>query len=154
MKRTLNVRQETSYSMHLVRCIALASIATLCGCVTPRTDVTLVGSPQELPSIQEVYAQRLSQLSIGMSLGDFQKTFPEAYVAGQLGNTTAYEVSKKTKYALKRDWNPYYASVQDFAIQTENQVLWFYFNQGILVKWGRPQDWPERPDEIIEIRTK
>jgi hypothetical protein len=34
------------------------------------------------------------------------------------------------------------------------QVLWFYFYTDRLVKWGRPNDWPERPDKILEIRQR
>jgi len=108
----------------------------------------------EIPTIQQAYAVRLGQLSIGLSLADFQTAFPEAYVGGQSGGTTAYELNKKTKYALKGDWNPYYSSVQDLAIKTDSQVLWFYFFDGKLIQWGKPQDWPANPDQIVEIRNR
>lgn len=142
--------------MRIVNLLSFIVIFLFSGCLSTvsRPDVLLVGSVKEIPSIQEAYAERLRKLDIGINLPTFIASFPEAYVGGQSGKTTAYEVSKKTQYALKGDWNPYYRSVQDFAIKTNAQLLWFYFYEGKLVKWGRPQDWPAHPDQVIEVRNR
>lgn len=131
-------------------------LITTSGCATAPTGATIVDDPSDLPSIQAKYANRLGEMDIGMRLEEFQRLFPEAYVGGQNRHTTAYEIVDIQKYVTQEDidrqnlvWgagspNP----------RSNKQVLWFYFYQDRLVRWGRPQDWPERPDLIIEERDR
>lgn len=140
--------------------IALLFIAAIVvitsGCATAPTGATIVDDPSNLPSVQAKYADRLGEIDIGMSLEEFKGVFPEAYVGGQNRQTTAYEIVDIQKYVTQADmdrqnlvWgagspNP----------RSHKQILWFYFYQDQLVRWGRPQDWPDRPDVIIEERDR
>ena len=112
----------------------------------------------ELKDIRQVNTPKLAKLNTGMSLGEFQAVFPEAYVAGQNGGTTGYELRLEQKYIADEDWA---GRPLDRALgfvpprkRVDVQVLWFYFYTDRLVRWGRPNDWPERPDKILEIRHK
>jgi hypothetical protein len=93
-----------------------------------------------------------------MSTSEFQTTLPEAYVAGQNGKTTAYELKDDQSYILESDWGsrPLDKMFGVFPPQARqsNQLLWFYFYEDQLIKWGTPHDWPEQPDKIIEIRKR
>jgi hypothetical protein len=89
-----------------------------------------------------------------MSLADFRAAIPDAYAAGQSGQTIAYELAHVQTFVTRNDmlrqnliWG--FGSPQARATK---QLLWFYFNKDRLVQWGRPGDWPERPDLIIEMR--
>ncbi len=133
--------------------IAILFFVSGCAVVPPNTSV--VNSVDELPTIQEVMTDKLSKLKIGMQFDDFAKILPEAHVAGQNGGTDAYEISIIQKYMTQKD-KDYYTFYQGFSTpqaRTNKQVLWFYFYKGILVSWGRPQDWPTKPDLIIEQRN-
>jgi hypothetical protein len=108
----------------------------------------------EIRPIQQVYADRLSQLEIGMSLAEFRGIFPEAYPGGQKGTTTAYHLESKQVIRDRRR-----KLDQAFGVYTPQNVvseqsLWFYFYDDRLAQWGRPNDWPERPDLIIENRSR
>ena len=112
----------------------------------------------ELPSINSVYSARLSELNIGMSLQDFRSKFSEAIVAGQSGATTAYELSHSQQYILLSDTNrrplDYAAGIWTPNPRTNKNELWFYFFKNQLVQWGKPRDWPQNPDLIIENRSR
>ena len=95
-------------------------------------------------TIHQHYRTQLSKIAPGMELMEFNQTMPDAYVAGQ--NTVggkridAYEVQHMH---------------DDYAhMQTINEKLWFYFSDGRLVKWGRPQDWPTPADLVVEVRNR
>jgi hypothetical protein len=140
----------------LMRAFAGLIFLSLGGCATLPRGAVLVDSPADLPSVQQEKAALLSQLKIGTPLAKFQQFVPEAYVAGQNDQTTAYELVHIQKYVTQGDidrqnlkWG-----VGSPNARTEKQVLWFYFYRDQLVKWGRPQDWPERPDLIIERRDR
>lgn len=93
-----------------------------------------------------------------MPLEDFRLLFPEAYVYGQNERTTAYELKDSQKFRLKadQDLRPLDSALGLYRapIRTSSQLLWFYFNGEKLVKWGKPQDWPDKPDVIIEKRNR
>ncbi len=112
----------------------------------------------ELKDIRQTNAPRLAKLRTGMPLQDFKSTFPEAYAAGQNGETTGYELRLVQKYIDDADWagRPLDKALGFVPPQTrvDVQVLWFYFYTDRLVKWGRPNDWPERPDKILEVRER
>lgn len=129
----------------------VALMIVLTGCVP---SYPVVDQP---PSIQATYASRLSQIKTGTtSTGDFQKLFPEAYPGGQNGDTTAYEIRDTQIFIMRADVRrPLDTAVGIYSPQqTVTQVLWFYFYNDLLVKWGRPQDWPTNPDLIIEKRNR
>lgn len=128
----------------------------LFGCASPPQGAHLVDSFSDLPSIQADFRQQLSQLKIGMTLSEFQKVLPKAYVGGQSHQITAYEVVNLQKYVTQADLDR-----QNFLIgfgspraKTNKQVLWFYFFKDKLVQWGQPKDWPKRPDLILEKRIR
>lgn len=140
----------------LVRVFASLVFLSLSGCATVPRGAVLVDSPDSLPSVQQEKATLLSKLKIGTPLTEFQKLVPEAYVAGQNDQVTAYELEHIQKYVTQSDidrQNFWWGAGSPNA-QTRKQVLWFYFYKDQLVKWGRPQDWPERPGVIIERRER
>ena len=69
----------------------------LFGCLALTGCILFVPDPDEskIKPIQQVYADRLAQTYIGMPLTEFRGVFPEAYPAGQNGETTSYEISLK-----------------------------------------------------------
>jgi hypothetical protein len=121
-----------------------------------RSGPSVVDDPDELPSIQEVYATELSQIKIGMSLEEFRTVLPKAYVGGQSGDVTAYEIVLQQRYTTRRDRQRHRALFLfgSPAASVNKQVLWFYFAEDKLAKWGRPQDWPPTPKVIIENRNR
>ena len=132
-------------------CSMLLSPVLLQGCATGPLK-------SELQDIRQVNAPRLAKLEIGMPLEKFQAVIPEAFVAGQNAATTGYELRLEQKYIDDQDWQ---GRPLDRAIgfvpprkRTDVQVLWFYFFTNRLVKWGRPNDWPDRPDQILEFRNR
>ncbi|MEN9573506.1 MAG: hypothetical protein RL514_1361 [Verrucomicrobiota bacterium] len=137
--------------------LILIAIGTLAvGCATAPKDAVIADGLGDLPSVQSVLADRLSQLKIGMSLEDFRRVMPEAYVGGQSEATTAYEVAKSLKYVTQADiarHNLIWGAGSPPA-RSQRAVLWFYFYKDQLVKWGRPQDWPDKPDIILEKRIR
>lgn len=136
--------------------IAIAFVTLAVGCATAPKGASIVDDPGELPTLQAVLADRLSQLKIGMSLEDFRRLIPEAYVGGQSEATTAYEVSKSLKFVTQDDINRQnlWWGAGSPRARSKREVLWFYFYRDQLVKWGRPQDWPDKPDIILEKRIR
>lgn len=130
----------------------------LVGCAANRHLPVVADPATELPSVNQVYASRLSALDIGMSLQDFRGKFPEALPAGQSGPTTAYELSHSQQYILESDTRrqplDYAAGIWTPKPRTDKRELWFYFYRNQLVQWGKPQDWPQNPDVIIETRAR
>lgn len=137
----------------LATVVAFASIPVLIGgCASPAPHRS------ELQDIRQVNSERLSRVWIGMPRSEFSQIFSDAYVGGQSGETTAFELALKQQYVADEDWGD---RDLDRSIglappkpRTDTQVLWFYFYGDKLVKWGRPNDWPANPDETIEVRVK
>jgi len=134
--------------------LVLAALAT--GCATAPKGASVVDDPGDLPSLQAVLADRLSQLKIGMPLENFRRLMPEAYVGGQSEATTAYEIAKSQKYVTQDDIDRqnFWWGAGSPRARSKKEVLWFYFYKDQLVKWGRPQDWPDKPDVILEKRIR
>lgn len=84
-----------------------------------------------------------------MSLEDFRQLFPKAYVGGQYKRTTAYELADIQYYVTQDDIDRqnYMVGSGSPKPRTKKEILWFYFYDNKLVKWGRPQDWPT-PSQI------
>lgn len=131
-------------------------IAILVGCATAPKGAIVVDDPHDVPSLQQQMAGQLGKLAIGMSLEDFMSAVPDAYVAGQKLDTTAYEVARSTKYVTQDDLdrqNLVWGAGKPRA-KSKREVLWFYFYTGRLVQWGAPDAWPDKPDVILEMRTR
>ena len=73
------------------------------GCATPPKGSIVVNDESEIPSIQQKYSDKLSKLKVGMNVQSFQQLFPQAYVGGQSGKTTAYELIYAQKYVTQDD---------------------------------------------------
>jgi hypothetical protein len=135
----------------ILRFALLVFAIFLFGC----SSVPVVEAPK---SIQQVYSDRLNKVKIGMALENFRTLFPEAYVGGQNESTTAYELKDSQKFRLQadQDQRPVDSALGLYRapVRTSTQLLWFYFYGDKLVKWGRPEDWPEKPDVIIEKRNR
>ena len=129
-----------------------SALLLLTGCAS---SVDTVDEPQK---IQEIYSGRLSTLKTGMALAQFRGVFPEAYVGGQSGLTTAYELKNTQKYVLESDMDrrPVDSALGLYHPRPRKltQVLWFYFYDDRLVQWGLPNDWPTAPDKILEVRVR
>ncbi|QBB70626.1 hypothetical protein ELE36_09745 [Pseudolysobacter antarcticus] len=137
------------------RCAPIGVVLiALCSCATIPQGAKLVDSPDQLASIQQERASLLEHVKIGMGLAEFRALVPEAYVGGQSKDTTAYELAQIQKYVTKQDMDRqnFWVGVGSPGARTTKQVLWFYFYKDQLVKWGRPQDWPDHPDLVIEHR--
>ena len=132
--------------MNVSLLITGACLLMVVGCAAP--------NPGDIRPIQAVYADRLARLSIGMSLSDFRQVFPEAYPGGQKDESTAYQLDLKQVLLDRR--RKVDAALGLYTPQNivSDQSLWFYFHTDRLVQWGRPNDWPERPDVIIEKRLR
>jgi len=138
-------------AMRLLAIFLLLLLVFLQGCATGPLK-------SELKDIRQVNAAKLAYIKTGMSLKEFQAVFPEAYPAGQNEETSSYELRLEQKYIDDADWG---GRSLDRSIgfvpprkRLDVQVLWFYFYTERLVKWGRPNDWPEKPDKILEIRQR
>jgi hypothetical protein len=132
----------------------LAALAT--GCATAPKGALVVNDPSDLPSVQAVHSHRLSQLKTGMSLEEFRRLMPEAYVWGQNDATTAYEIEESLQFVTHDDIDRQNLTwgVGSPRARSKKEVPWFYFFKEQLVKWGRPQDWPDKPDVILETRVR
>lgn len=134
----------------------IALLLFISSCATAPKGAYVVNKPDELPSIQQKDAAVLAKLKVGMPLSEFQKLIPKAFEAGKKDETTAYELDQVQKYVTRSDinWQNFWLGFGSPRARTNKQVLWFYFYNRQLVKWGRPKDWPARPDLIIKKRTR
>ena len=113
---------------------ALVAITMLSSCATLCPGYTGIG---------QTYARQLDQVQIGMSKAEVRKILPGLHVRGQTS------VEGETVEALELQHNHY----ADLAGPLVEERLWFYFHNDQLVKWGQPQDWPQKPDLIVEKRV-
>lgn len=90
------------------------------------------------------YAKQIDQVTLSMSKEELRKILPKLHVRGQT------YVEGELIEALELQHN-YWAGVGGYLIYDK---LWFYFYNGQLVKWGQPNDWPQKPDLIIEKRYR
>lgn len=102
------------------------------------------------------FTAKSARVEIGQTEPEFLKVFPAAEAKGakatQKGNIKVYEVlydphGFPQEPGSRSDWgldaNGYYC-----------RLAWFYFWNDKLVQWGKPNDWPENPDTIIEVRHR
>jgi hypothetical protein len=95
-------------------------------------------------SINSQYSQQLDQVSLGMTKQDLRKILPDLVVRGQTS------IEGHSIEALELQHN-YWAGVGGRLVSDR---LWFYFQNNKLVKWGQPNDWPTKPDLIVENRFR
>jgi len=94
--------------------------------------------------INETYSEELDKIQLGMSKQEVKAILPDIRMRGQT------YVSGEVVEAQELQHN-YWSGVGGYLI---NDYLWFYFYQNRLVKWGKPNDWPEKADLIIEKRIR
>jgi len=94
--------------------------------------------------INQKYARQLDQVEIGMSKTEVRKLLPDLHARGQT------DLDGEVIEALELQHN-HWSGVGG---QLVEERLWFYFHDGQLVKWGQPQDWPQKPDLIVEKRIR
>jgi len=128
----------------------------LIGCATPPRGATVVDDSSKAPGIYTHYAGQLSQLKIGMSLTKFHELLPQAYVAGQNNDQTAYELIYHQKYVTQDDMDQqnFWWGFGSPQAKIKEEVLWFYFFDDKLSRWGKPNDWVKEPDVVIEKRIR
>ncbi len=143
--------------MRVLHVLVSMVLLPVCGCATAPKGVLMTNKPEtELPSIQEEKSDVLSQIQPGMPLSRFQEILPEAYLCGQNGAVSAYELKHSQKYVTKGDveWQNFWWGVGSPKARTYKQVLWFYFHENRLVKWGAPETWPTHEDLIAAPEDK
>ena len=94
--------------------------------------------------ISEKYREQLQQLEVGMPLTEFQRILPEASPRGQ----TTVAGTRVDAYELI--WRHTYYRMGD----RHTELLWFYFADKTLVRWGAPNDWPTPADLTVELRNR
>jgi len=101
------------------------------------------------------YNQRVKQINLGMTKGEFNTLFPEALQGGAKqypkGVVEVLEVYV-SYYSFSPTGNP--NTYRNNYTGMEKQPFWFYFYNDHLVQYGRPGDWPQDPDKITEIRQR
>ena len=118
----------------------IATILIIIGC-------TSTGLPQK------TYYQKLSTIKLGMSKSKFRNIFPTSIPRGakkyKKGSVEVLEVSYEY-YSFMPTGN----RNRNGLTGMEGQPQWFYFYNNKLVQYGNPNDWPSRPDLIIEKRIR
>jgi hypothetical protein len=116
----------------------------LFGCANPGA-YTLVKDESELPTIDQEYSRKFSEIHAGMSPGSLHELFPYIYVGGRKGDIVAYELVDYETYITKADLHRqnFWYGMGTPQHQTIKRVLWFYFYDEKLVKWDKPNHWPD-----------
>lgn len=88
-----------------------------------------------------------------MTKSQFYSLFPEAVPRGAKNYPTGVVEGLEVNvahYSFTPTGNPNYNVITGM----EGQPKWFYFFNNRLVQYGNPNDWPENPDMIIELRIR
>lgn len=89
--------------------------------------------------ITKEYANKLDNVNLGMTKPQVRQVFPDLVTRGQI------QVSGRQVEALELSHN-YWAGVGGRLVEDQ---LWFYFVDGKLARWGRPNDWPSSQEVVI-----
>lgn len=92
--------------------------------------------------ITKEYATQLDQVNLGMTKPQLRSFFPDLVTRGQTA------VGGLQVEAMELSHN-YWTGVGG---RLQEDQLWFYLYEGKLVKWGRPNDWPDPRELIIRSR--
>ena len=140
--------------------LAWAAALGAVGCVNGPAPkgMPIVYSEADIPSTpQRLLKGELRRVQVGMSQQEFEAALPAVYPIGAHDDITAWEYTAKYEYIDARDITrpvDFRAGVWHPAPRVMELPLWFYFRESHLVSWGRPNDWPTRPDIIIEHRER
>lgn len=132
MMRTMNV---------LWTIILLLSFPLIISCVT--SSAIQAESTDEVPSIYEKYSFRFEKIEIGMSEEEVLEMFPEALLVGKQMDMSAYEFTDTQVYYTQHDKTIGVWWTGSIKTHEYKQVVWFYFVDNALVKYGTPNDWPK-----------
>ncbi len=102
---------------------------------------------------QKSYNNKLRQIKLGIDKHTFYQVFPSAIPRGAKsysnGIVEVLEANVKS-YSFFPSGNPH----RDELTGIETSSIWFYFLNDALIQYGKPNDWPQEPDAIIEIRDR
>ncbi len=107
-------------------------------------DYPVVKNESQLPTLEERYYRKFREIELGMSLGDYLSLFPFTYKIEEQEGVIAYELLNRQRYLTREDLirqNLMYGMGTPEP-RIAIRKIWFYFYNGELVKWGRPNDWP------------
>ena len=114
----------------IVLTMVMSSLLMLGGCATSKFDLD-----------KDVFERQMQQVRLGMLFADFKALFPQTISRGgdrrPEGMVTAFEVAY--------DYYSFYDTgneLRNDATGTERVVTWFFFLDGRLVKYGKPEVWP------------
>lgn len=127
-----------------------ALLIYISGCGPPK-GAAVVHNRSELSSIESAKSEILKNTKTGMSFDEFHQLVPDAYLTAEHNGMKAYELVYEQKYVSHGEM-----AVQNLgsfglnrpAAKKYKQVLWFYFFQDHLVKYGYPETWPQNPNII------
>jgi hypothetical protein len=112
------------------RALIFSLAVTVAGCTTTEFDLE-----------KEVFERQIQQVRIGMSFKDFQAVFPQTISRGgdkqSEGMVTAFEVAYNY-YSFHDTGN----EIRNDFTGTERVLTWFFFLDGKLIKYGKPEAWP------------
>jgi len=103
----------------------------------------------------KTYSKQAAKIKLGMTKEEFLAIFPSAEPRGaKMYPKGAVEVleQKVSQYSFWGSSDPNFRRNEWTGVET--RVTWFYFYEGQLVQYGMPNDWPQDPDKIIEIRQR
>jgi hypothetical protein len=95
-------------------------------------------------SINKEYEKQLDQVALGMTKEELKGILPNTHLRGSV------YVGKEVVEALELE-HSYWSGVGGYLVKDK---LWFYFHDGKLMKWGKPEDWPQKPDLVIENHSR
>jgi hypothetical protein len=128
----------------MIRSCALAICIAVClsACSTPGVS-------------KKDYATATAKIHMGMSKPDFVALFPSAQPRGAKmypnGTVEVYE-QIISDYSFAGSGDPTVRRNEWTGV--ESKVTWFYFYNDKLVQYGLPNDWPQDPDKIVEVRVR
>jgi hypothetical protein len=103
---------------------------------------------------KSAYQEKLQKVEVGMSKRDFQELFPSAVPRGAKQYAEGV-VSVLQLHVKSYNFYPSAdAEKRNPLTGMEGHPRWFYFYDNRLIQYGKPGDWPEKPDEIIEHRIR
>jgi len=102
-----------------------------------RETLPQVHTTADLPTVRSRYGEALSKLGPNTTLEEFKGLFPNATFAERRevgpSKIDAYAVRVEEKFRFRNDSYGYMA----------RDEKWFYFRDGVFVKWSGPDQWPE-----------
>ncbi len=102
-----------------------------------RGSLPLVNTTADLPTVRSRHGEALTKLGPTTTLEQFKELFPSATFAERRdaggAKIDAYSVRVEEKFRYRDESFGYMA----------RDEKWFYFRDGVFVKWSGPDQWPE-----------